>query len=136
MPTAPTHHPNRAIDLTALHDLHLHHYLHYAALLLPLADAPTAIRQAFDDLAACWPDVLATASPAACAWQAVRRRVCALAGPRPLTPVAHLTPLQQDVLLLHLVLDLSEAEVADLTGSDPATVRVRIRSLAGARRTA
>ncbi|WP_371493643.1 hypothetical protein OG871_01240 [Kitasatospora sp. NBC_00374] len=77
--------------------------------------------------------MLAAASPAACAWQSLRSRVCALAGPRPLRPVAHLTAPRQDVLLLHLVLGLPPAVVAALTGTEPAAVHARLRSLAAAR---
>ncbi|MGW7449385.1 sigma factor-like helix-turn-helix DNA-binding protein, partial [Kitasatospora sp. NPDC054795] len=126
--------PGPALGLWALHDLHLRHYLDYAELLLPPAAAPLAVRSAFEELGGHWLDALSTASPAACAWQAVRRRVCTLAGPRPLGPVAHLTAAQQDVLLLHLVLDLSAAEIAALTGTEPAAVHVQLRSLAAAAR--
>ncbi|MEV8327003.1 hypothetical protein [Kitasatospora sp. NPDC056731] len=132
--TATTTATGPALGLWALYDLHLRHYLDYAALLLPAADAPLAVQGAFDDLSGHWLDALATASPAACAWQAVRRRVCALAGPRPLGPVAHLTAPQQDVLLLHLVLALPAAEVAALTGTEPGAVHVQLRSLAAVRR--
>ncbi|MFJ4674025.1 hypothetical protein [Kitasatospora purpeofusca] len=127
-PTGPPR-PTPPIALTALHDLHHDHYLRYAALLLPVADAPLAVGQAFDDLARHWPDVLATESPAAWAWQTVRHRVAALAGPRPFGPVAHLTAPQQDLVLLHLVLDLPEALIAELTGTAPTSVRAQIRSL-------
>ncbi|MEV7780851.1 sigma factor-like helix-turn-helix DNA-binding protein [Kitasatospora sp. NPDC088351] len=140
MPASPrtrtTAHPGPHLGLWALHDLHLHNYLRYAALLLTPADAGRAVHDAFDELAGRWPDVLAAASPAACAWQAVRRHVRTLAGPRPLHPVAHLTDPQQDVLLLHLVLGLPQSEVAAVTGTEPAAVHVQIRSLAGARRPA
>ncbi|MEU3569415.1 sigma factor-like helix-turn-helix DNA-binding protein [Kitasatospora sp. NPDC036755] len=131
MPTPPR---RSAAPLRALHDLHLRRYLDYAELLLPPADASLAVRAAFEDLGTRWLDALATASPAACAWQAVRHRVCALAGPRPLGPVAHLTAAQQDVLLLHLVLDLSAPEIAALTGTEPGAVHVQLRSLAAAHR--
>ncbi|RKT20170.1 hypothetical protein BX285_4651 [Streptomyces sp. 1114.5] len=136
MPTPPHRPaaPGADLGLWALHDLHLRHYLDYAALLLPPADAPLAVRDAFEELGGHWLDALATASPAACAWQAVRRRVRTLAGPQPFGPVAHLTAPQQDVLLLHLVLDLSAAQVAALTGTEPATVHVQLRSLATAHR--
>ncbi|WP_189924287.1 sigma factor-like helix-turn-helix DNA-binding protein [Kitasatospora xanthocidica] len=125
--------PGPALGLRALHDLHLRHYLDYAALLLPPADAPLAVRDAFEDLSRHWLDALATTSPAACAWQAVRRRVRALAGPRPFGPVAHLTATQQDVLLLHLVLHLSAADIAALIGTEPAAVHVQLRALAADR---
>ncbi|WP_030242684.1 hypothetical protein [Streptomyces sp. NRRL S-350] len=137
MPTPPRRHPaapGPTLGLWALHDLHLRHYLDYAALLLPPADAPRAVHDAFEELSGHWLDALATTSPAACAWQAVRRRVRTLAGPGPFGPVAHLTAAQQDVLLLHLVLDLSAAQVAALIGTEPAAVHVQLRSLAAARR--
>ncbi len=121
--------PVPVIALAALHDLHHDHYLRYARLLLPTALAPLAIHDAFDDLDRYRSDVLSATSPAACAWQAVRHRVRALAGPRLLDPVAHLTAPEQDVLLLHLVLGLLPVEVAALTGTDPATVHVQLRSL-------
>ncbi|MFJ8434861.1 sigma factor-like helix-turn-helix DNA-binding protein [Kitasatospora sp. NPDC094019] len=123
-----THHPP-TLDLIALRDQHLHHYLRYASLVLPAALARQAVHEAFDNLARRWHDVLATPSPTACAWQSVRHRIRALAGPDPLAPVAHLTASEQDVLLLHLVLGLPPAEVAQLTGTDPAAVHVRLRSL-------
>ncbi|MFB8241021.1 sigma factor-like helix-turn-helix DNA-binding protein [Kitasatospora purpeofusca] len=122
-----THHPP-ALDLIALRDQHLHHYLSYATLALPAAAARQALHDAFDDLARRWPDVLATPSPTACAWQSVRHHV-ARACPDLLGPVAHLTAPEQDVLLLHLVLGLPTAEVAEITGADPAAVHVRLRSL-------
>ncbi|MQS12058.1 hypothetical protein F7Q99_07045 [Streptomyces kaniharaensis] len=118
--------------LRALHDLNHDRYLRYAALLLPAAEAYQAIKAAYDELAERWPRVLAARSPAACAWQTVRRRVCALAGPHPLGSVSHLSETQQDVLVLHLVLDLPKAEVAALTGTDPATVHAHLRSLGSA----
>ncbi|MFJ9692525.1 sigma factor-like helix-turn-helix DNA-binding protein [Kitasatospora sp. NPDC101183] len=127
MPTPPRALAPR-LGLWALYDLNLPHYLDYAALLLPPGDAPPAVRAAFDDLAAHWLDALATASPAACAWQAVRHRVRTQAGP--LHPVAHLSARQQDVLLLHLVLDRSCAQIAALTGTEPAAVHAHLRSLA------
>ncbi|MFD7904088.1 hypothetical protein ACFV4G_17790 [Kitasatospora sp. NPDC059747] len=126
--------PAPALGLWALHDLHRRHYLAYAALLLSPAEAQLAVQGAFEDLAGRWLEALATASPAACAWQAVRDRVCTLAGPRTLGPVAHLTAPQQDVLLLHLALDLPADRIAALTGTEPAAVHVRLRSLASARR--
>ncbi|MFJ6769558.1 sigma factor-like helix-turn-helix DNA-binding protein [Kitasatospora sp. NPDC091257] len=116
----------------ALRDLHYDRYLSYAALLLPVADACSAIKQAFDELAERWPTVLAAPSPAACAWQAVRRRVRSMAGPLP--PVAHLSDPEQDVLVLHLVLDLPAAEIADLTGTDAAAVQMHLRSVRAADR--
>ncbi|MFD9061408.1 sigma factor-like helix-turn-helix DNA-binding protein [Kitasatospora purpeofusca] len=120
----------RALELHALHELHRERYLQYAALLLSPAEAPLAVNQAFADLADLWQDVLATESPAAHAWQAVRSRVRALAGPHPLPPVAHLTAQQQDVFLLRVVLDLPEDAVAQVTGTAAAAVRVQVRSLA------
>ncbi|MDH6709918.1 DNA-directed RNA polymerase specialized sigma24 family protein [Kitasatospora sp. MAA19] len=116
----------------ALRDLHYDRYLQYATLLLPAADACNAIREAFDELADSWPRVLAAPSPAACAWQTVRHRVRTLAGP--LKPVAHLSDPQQDVLVLHLVLDLPETEVAELTGTDPAAVHMHLCSVRAAHR--
>ncbi|MEU4584455.1 hypothetical protein AB0F92_20530 [Kitasatospora aureofaciens] len=111
----------------ALRDLHYNQYLRYAALLLPTADASNAIADAFDELAARWAHVLAAPSPAACAWQAVRRHVHTTGGP--LWPVAHLSEPQQDVLVLHLVLDLAEPQVAELTGTEPAAVQMHLRSI-------
>ncbi|MFE6872279.1 hypothetical protein ACFVFS_37760 [Kitasatospora sp. NPDC057692] len=121
--------PGPAIALTALHDLHHDHYLRYAALLLPTTTARLAVHHAFEELTRRWREVLSHASPAACAWQTVRHRVCTMAGPHLLRPVAHLAAPDQDVLLLHLVLRLPPAEVAALTGTDPAAVHVRLRSL-------
>ncbi|MEE1822202.1 hypothetical protein PUR61_08335 [Streptomyces sp. BE20] len=115
----------------ALRDLHYARYLRYAAALLPAADACTAIDEAFDELTETWSHVLAAPSPAACAWQVVRRCVRTLAGP--LKPVAHLAEPQQDVLVLHLVLDLPETEVAELTGTDLAAVQMHLRSVRAAR---
>ncbi|MFJ6621343.1 sigma factor-like helix-turn-helix DNA-binding protein [Kitasatospora sp. NPDC091335] len=136
MPTPPRRpaDPGPALGLRALRDLHQRHYLDYAELLLPPADARLAVHDAFEELGGHWLDALSTASPTACAWQAVRRRVRTLAGPRPFGPVAHLTATQQDVLLLHLVLDLPAAEIAALTGTEPAAVHVQLRSLAAAQR--
>ncbi|MFI2611258.1 hypothetical protein [Kitasatospora sp. NPDC018619] len=45
-----------------------------------------------------------------------------------------MTGAEQGVLLLYLVLDLIAAEVADLTGTEPAAVHVQLRSLSAARR--
>ncbi|QKW17926.1 hypothetical protein HUT16_01600 [Kitasatospora sp. NA04385] len=121
--------PHRRLDLTALHDLHRRHYLRYAELLLHAADAHRAIDDAFDALAETWPQILSTSSPAACAWQAVRDHVRALADPTRLRPTAHLEPHQQDALLLHTVLALPIDVIADLTGAEAATVHVHLRTL-------
>ncbi|MFJ6772297.1 sigma factor-like helix-turn-helix DNA-binding protein [Kitasatospora sp. NPDC091257] len=55
-----------------------------------------------------------------------------MAGPLP--PVAHLSEPEQDVLVLHLVLDLPEAEVAELIGTDAVAVHMHLRSVRAARR--
>ncbi|MFE2726656.1 sigma factor-like helix-turn-helix DNA-binding protein [Kitasatospora sp. NPDC059327] len=135
-PTRHGHRPRRPtrpdpVGPWALRDLNYDRYLQYAAALLPAADACTAIKEAFDELTETWPHVLAARSPAACAWQVVRRRVRILAGP--LKPVAHLSDPEQDVVVLHLVLELPETEVAELTGTDPATVHMHLRSVRAAR---
>ncbi|WP_344558040.1 hypothetical protein [Kitasatospora saccharophila] len=128
MPTRPAR-PPRRLDLTALYDLHYHHYLRYAELLLRRADARHAVDDAFDTLAETWQQILSTSSPAACAWQAVRDRVRALADPARLRPTAHLDPKLQDALLLHTVLNLSAGVIADLTGVEAANVHVHLRAL-------
>ncbi|MFD5085952.1 hypothetical protein ACFWOG_25320 [Kitasatospora sp. NPDC058406] len=127
--TKPRRHHRPTLDLIALRDQHLHHYLRYAALLLPSAIAWQAVHDAFEDLARRWPDVLSTPSPTACAWQAVRHHVGAATDPSFLGPLAHLTAPEQDVLMLHVVLDLPPAEVAVLTGRDPAAVHVLLRAI-------
>ncbi|WP_033223099.1 hypothetical protein [Kitasatospora phosalacinea] len=114
--------PHRRLDLTAPYDLHHYNYLRYAELLLRADDA-------FDALAEIRQHVLSTASPAACAWQAVRDHVRALADPARLRPTAHLEPPQQDALLLHTVLNLPLDVVADLTGAEAATTHVHLRAL-------
>ncbi|MFJ1796833.1 hypothetical protein [Kitasatospora griseola] len=128
MPTRP----HRRIDLTALYDLHRRHYLSYAELLLRADAAHRAVDAAFDTLAESWQQILSTSSPAACAWQAVRDHVRALADPAYLKPTDHLDPGQQDVFLLHTVLALPVSVIADLTGAEAATVHVHLRACVSA----
>ncbi|MFJ9447123.1 hypothetical protein ACIRRH_35535 [Kitasatospora sp. NPDC101235] len=124
--TSLTHH---TLDLDALYSRNHHRYRDYADLLLTPTDTHLALRATRDYLADEWAHAIST-NPAAFAWDALRRRVHLLAGPGPLRPVAHLAAPEQDVLLLHLVLGMPEAEVAALTGADPAVVHVRLRTLA------
>ncbi|MFF2631142.1 hypothetical protein ACFVUN_35915 [Kitasatospora griseola] len=136
MPTRPHHRPTTRPGLrarigpTALYDLHRDHYLRYAELLLPAtADARLTLDAAFATIADTWAQILAAPSPAACAWHTVRDHIRALADPHRLRPTADLDPKHQDALLLHLVLALTIDEIADLTGTEAATVHAHVRSL-------
>ncbi|MFJ9461614.1 hypothetical protein ACIRST_41905 [Kitasatospora sp. NPDC101447] len=137
MPTAPTHQPGHPaathrlteIGLRALYELHHQRYLDYAHLLLGPTDAHLALRASFEYLTESRSDILGTANPAEHIWQAVRQRIHLLAGPRPLQPVAHLKPALQDAVLLHLALGYPVTDVAAMTGTEPAHVHARLRTL-------
>ncbi|MFB7616845.1 hypothetical protein [Kitasatospora sp. NPDC056181] len=122
--------PDHTLGLQALYDIHRHRYLDYANLLLAPADAQLALRAAHGYLADEWPHLLGTANPAAHAWQAFRHRVCLLASPGSLRPVAHLGSRQQDIVLLHFALSVPAEEIAALTGTEAAAVRAEILAIA------
>ncbi|MFF2549111.1 hypothetical protein ACFVUY_42020 [Kitasatospora sp. NPDC058063] len=125
--------PHHALGLQALYDLHQHRYRDYADLLLAPTDADLALRATQDYLTSEWAHAVGTANPRAFAWQALRHRVCLLAGPGPLRPLAHLTPRQQDIVLLHHALALRAEEVANLTGTEAAAVYAEILAIAHSR---
>ncbi|MGA5823497.1 hypothetical protein ACPC54_37240 [Kitasatospora sp. NPDC094028] len=126
-PAGPPHH--HTLGPHALFDLHHHRYHAYADLLLAPDDAHLALRATRGYLEDEWAQA-ARANPAAFAWQALRHRVCLLAGPGPLRPLVHLGPRQQDIVLLHHALAMRAQEIAAVMGTEAAAVHAEILALA------
>ncbi|MFI2031849.1 hypothetical protein [Streptomyces buecherae] len=93
--------------------------------------ADAAVERCLAEAATAWHHILSSPRPAAAVWQILTRH---LANQPPGTATlarvlrARMTAPTADILLLHHVLHLSPAQIADLTGTDPATITCRLRA--------
>lgn len=136
------------LDFAAFCELHQPHYTHYARLRLDPAAAEQAVQATFGDLAIRWPRVLRCPSPAAWAWHTFKSRIAqalqppggvprqAAAGPpgvpEPRSAADDICPALPDAvadtLTLHHALHLTPTQIADVTGTDPATVAYHLHT--------
>ncbi|MEV7025950.1 hypothetical protein [Kitasatospora sp. NPDC093558] len=115
------------VEFAAFCELHRPRYLSYARVWLPdRAEAATAVQQAFAEIAVHWRELLGTANPTAHAWQILRGTVAEhTRRPVPATPQRH--PADDDLAILHYVVGLAAPEIADVIGTDTASVAGRLR---------
>ncbi|MEU8511177.1 hypothetical protein AB0C76_06275 [Kitasatospora sp. NPDC048722] len=115
------------VDFAAFCELHRPRYLSYARVWLPdRAEAATAVQHAFAEIAVHWRELLGTANPTAHAWQILRGTVAERTRrPVPATPQRH--PADDDLAILHYVVGLAAPEIADVIGTDTASVAGRLR---------
>ncbi|GAA1383726.1 hypothetical protein GCM10009639_04350 [Kitasatospora putterlickiae] len=138
--------PAVPLEFAAFCELHRPRYLSYARVWLPDPDrAAGAVQQAFAEIAVQWRELLGSSNPTAHAWQILRDTVgyhTRQSGPpsgRPETqdrPEAQDRPNAQDrpgrpadddLAILHYVVGLAAPEIADVIGTDTASVAGRLR---------
>ncbi|MGA5703074.1 hypothetical protein [Peterkaempfera bronchialis] len=128
----PSHTPDTPLtlalplDFTAFCELHHHHYQRYARTrITDPATAQHAVHAALGDIAMRWPHLLASPSPAACAWHLLKHRIRQhTTNPR---DSGHNDDLA-DTALLHHTLHLTDTDIAHVTGTPLHTVRYQLHT--------
>ncbi|MEU2763227.1 hypothetical protein [Streptomyces sp. NPDC007094] len=98
----------------AFYDLHRPAYYAYAQARLPAEEARVAVAYLFSLVADNWTSVVNERCPSAWAWERHTQVIARRSG--------RTTTAVQDISLLHDQLLLSVAQIAVLTGTEPATV--------------
>jgi DNA-directed RNA polymerase specialized sigma24 family protein len=128
------------LEFTAFRELHHPRYLSYARVWFhEPAQAAAIVEQAFRALAGVWREVLGSPNPAAAAWQILRTTVAeqithrdgaagrTAAGQRPDLPEQRSAAMDEDLAILHYVVGLATPEIADVVGSDSASIASQLR---------
>ncbi|MFE2107873.1 RNA polymerase sigma factor [Kitasatospora sp. NPDC059463] len=138
--------PAVPLEFAAFCELHRPRYLSYARVWLPDPDrAAGAVQQAFAEIAVQWRELLGSSNPTAHAWQILRDTVgehTRRSGPpsghaderdqpdgphRPGAQDRPGRPADDDLAILHYVVGLAAPEIADVIGTDTASVAGRLR---------
>ncbi|MGW4893411.1 hypothetical protein ACWEQL_14270 [Kitasatospora sp. NPDC004240] len=126
-PPRPGEPPDVPLEFAAFCELHRPRYLSYARVWLPdQSDASGAVQQAFAEIAVHWRELLGSSNPTANAWQILRGAVGEYAlrcGDRARDHHA----ADDDLAILHYVVGLAAPEIADVIGTDTASVAGRLR---------
>ncbi|MFJ9773738.1 hypothetical protein ACIRVF_21260 [Kitasatospora sp. NPDC101157] len=125
-PPGPGEPEDLPLEFAAFCELHRPRYLSYARVwLTEHAQAATAVQQAFAEIAVQWRDLLTSPNPTALAWQILRGTVAEHT--RQETPAPDRHPADDDLAILHYVVGLAAPEIADVIGTDTASVAGRLR---------
>ncbi|AUG77466.1 hypothetical protein CFP65_2642 [Kitasatospora sp. MMS16-BH015] len=124
--TRDTQSPALSLEFMAFRELHLPRYLSYARVWFrEPGRAAEAVEHAFRALAAVWPEILVSSNPTAAAWQIVRGAVTEHTT-RPAGPTDP-GAVDEDLAILHYVVGLATPEIADVVGTDTASVASQLR---------
>ncbi|GAA2241607.1 MULTISPECIES: RNA polymerase sigma factor [Kitasatospora] len=127
------------LEFAAFRELHHPRYLSYARVWFhEPAQAAAIVEQAFRALAGVWREVLGSPNPAAAAWQILRTTVAEqiahrdgpagrTASERPDLPEQRSAAMDEDLAILHYVVGLATPEIADVVGSDSASIASQLR---------
>ncbi|MFF4382331.1 hypothetical protein ACIQI7_27525 [Kitasatospora sp. NPDC092039] len=125
-PPGPGEPADVPLEFTAFCELHRPRYLSYARVwLTEHSAAATAVQQAFAEIAACWRELMGSSNPTAHAWEILRGTVAHHT--RQATPDPDRHPADDDLAILHYVVGLAAPEIADVIGTDAASVAGRLR---------
>ncbi|MGW2374634.1 MULTISPECIES: RNA polymerase sigma factor [Kitasatospora] len=125
-PPGPGEPEDVPLEFAAFCELHRPRYLSYARVwLTEHADAATAVQQAFAEIALQWRELLTSPNPTALAWQILRGTVAEHTRQPVAAPDRH--PADDDLAILHYVVGLAAPEIADVIGTDTASVAGRLR---------
>ncbi|WP_045695836.1 hypothetical protein [Streptomyces rubellomurinus] len=114
------------LEFAAFCELHRPRYLSYARVwLTEHSAAAAAVQQAFAEIAVHWRELLGSSNPTALAWQILRGTVAEHTRREPPEPDRH--PADDDLAILHYVVGLAAPEIADVIGTDTASVAGRLR---------
>ncbi|MER6399169.1 MULTISPECIES: sigma factor [unclassified Kitasatospora] len=116
--------PAVPLEFAAFCELHRPRYLSYARVWLPdQTEAAGAVQQAFAEIAVHWRELLGSSNPTAHAWQILRGTV----GDHTRRPGPDHPAADDDLAILHYVVGLAAPEIADVIGTDTASVAGRLR---------
>ncbi|MEU6232024.1 hypothetical protein [Kitasatospora sp. NPDC047058] len=119
--------PAVPLEFAAFCELHRPRYLSYARVWLPdQTEAAGAVQQAFAEIAVHWRELLGSSNPTAHAWQILRGTVNE-ATRRCDPPARPSHPADDDLAILHYIVGLAAPEIADVIGTDTASVAGRLR---------
>ncbi|MFD8703537.1 hypothetical protein ACFV1W_13045 [Kitasatospora sp. NPDC059648] len=125
-PPGPGEPEDIPLEFAAFCELHRPRYLSYARVwLTEHAAAATAVQQAFAEIAVQWRELLTSHNPTALAWQILRGTVAEHTRQETAAPDRH--PADDDLAILHYVVGLAAPEIADVIGTDTASVAGRLR---------
>ncbi|MER7846758.1 hypothetical protein ABTZ03_22720 [Kitasatospora sp. NPDC096077] len=125
-PPGPGEPEDVPLEFAAFCELHRPRYLSYARVwLTESAEAAIAVQQAFAEIAVQWRELLTSPNPTALAWQILRGTVAEHTRQEPVAPDRH--PADDDLAILHYVVGLAAPEIADVIGTDTASVAGRLR---------
>lgn len=123
-PPRPGEPPDVPLEFAAFCELHRPRYLSYARVRLSdQAGAASAVQQAFAEIAVQWRELLGSSNPTARAWQILRETV--VEHSRRHGEPGHAA--DDDLAVLHYVIGLAAPEIADVIGTDTASVAGRLR---------
>ncbi|MBD0692279.1 hypothetical protein [Streptomyces sp. CBMA123] len=115
------------LEFAAFCELHRPRYLSYARVwLTEHADAAIAVQQAFAEIAVQWRELLTSPNPTALSWQILRGTVAEHTRQAAAAETDH-HPADDDLAILHYVVGLAAPEIADVIGTDTASVAGRLR---------
>ncbi|WP_051742545.1 hypothetical protein [Kitasatospora sp. MBT66] len=133
-PPGPGEPPAVPLEFAAFCELHRPRYLSYARVWLPDPDRATgAVQQALAEIAVEWRELLGSSNPTAHAWQILRTTVdehtrqSGLPAARPAAQDRPGHAADDDLAILHYVVGLAAPEIADVIGTDTASVAGRLR---------
>ncbi|MER7768191.1 hypothetical protein [Kitasatospora sp. NPDC096140] len=125
-PPGPGEPEDVPLEFTAFCELHRPRYLSYARVwLTEHGDAAIAVQQAFAEIAVHWRELMGSSNPTAHAWEILRGTVAERTRREPPDPDRH--PADDDLAILHYVVGLAAPEIADVIGTDAASVAGRLR---------
>ncbi|MFD4656519.1 hypothetical protein ACFWP2_12915 [Kitasatospora sp. NPDC058444] len=125
-PPGPGEPADVPLEFTAFCELHRPRYLSYAHVwLTEHSAAAVAVQQAFAEIAVHWRELMGSSNPTAHAWEILRGTVAAHT--RQVTPDPDRHPADDDLAILHYVVGLAAPEIADVIGTDAASVAGRLR---------
>ncbi|MFJ7908815.1 hypothetical protein [Kitasatospora sp. NPDC096204] len=125
-PPGPGEPADVPLEFTAFCELHRPRYLSYAHVWLTEHSAATAaVQQAFAEIAVLWRELMGSSNPTAHAWEILRGTVADHSRRMPAAPERH--PADDDLAILHYVVGLAAPEIADVIGTDAASVAGRLR---------
>ncbi|MEV7772635.1 hypothetical protein [Kitasatospora sp. NPDC086791] len=129
-PPGPGEPADVPLEFTAFCELHRPRYLSYARVwLTEHSDAATAVEHAFAEIAVHWRELMGSSNPTAQAWEILRGTVAEHTRREPPDPGpdADRRPADDDLAILHYVVGLAAPEIADVIGTDAASVAGRLR---------
>ncbi|MFJ6772264.1 hypothetical protein ACIQOV_15075 [Kitasatospora sp. NPDC091257] len=125
-PPGPGEPADVPLEFTAFCELHRPRYLSYARVwLTEHAAAAIAVQQAFAEIAVHWRELMGSSNPTAHAWEILRGTVAEHTRRVTADPGRH--PAEDDLAILHYVVGLAAPEIADVIGTDAASVAGRLR---------